>query len=107
MGVSPNLLNQEAILKSQFQGMTSLPFSYKDYEEIRFRLLSILHENLNSYDREFILSILRLVPDWSRYPFQDFPSVRWKLLNLKALKKENKKKYFMQYDALSQVLLQK
>lgn len=81
-------------------------FTYDDFEETRFRLISTIQERLTEYGRRFILGITRLEPDWSQYPFQDFPSVRWKIMNIKALKEQNEKKYMDHYKALERSLLQ-
>lgn len=105
--ISPNLTDQRSALEKQFEGMTEEPFTYDDFEETLIRLISTIQEHLTEYDREFLLGIKRLEPDWSQYPFQDFPSVRWKLMNIKALKEKNGKKYKDHYNALVQSLLQK
>lgn len=92
-------------MEKQFDGMTEERFTYDDFEATLFLLISTIHERLTEYDRRFLLGITRLEPDWSRYPFQDFPSVRWKLMNIKALKENNEKKYMDHYNALERSLL--
>jgi len=52
----------------------------------------------------FLLSVNRLEPDWSIYDYQDFPSVKWKLLNLQKLKKNNPDSYQQQLNRLQKCL---
>lgn len=103
--ISPNIIDQRSAMENQFAGMTEERFTYHDFEETLIRLISSIQGQLTEYDREFILGINRLEPDWSQYPFQEFPSVRWKLMNIKALKENNEKKYMEHYNALVQTLL--
>lgn len=103
--LSPTLLDQQYVMENQFQGMTSEPFTYDDFIDTRQRLISEVQGCLTDYDKEFLLGVMRLEPDWSKYSFQDFPAIRWKLMNLEKLNVENEKKYKEQYIALEQLLL--
>jgi len=105
--ISPNLINQRSAMEKQFKGMTREQFTYKDFEETRSQLIATIQKHLTEYDRQFLLSIQRLEPDWSIYSFQDFPAVKWRIMNLKTLMEDNEKKYKDQYDTLKQLLLQK
>ncbi|WP_194976993.1 nucleotidyl transferase AbiEii/AbiGii toxin family protein [Aquiflexum lacus] len=105
--ISPNLMNQRSALEKQFMGMTTEQFTYKDFEETRSLLIATIHEKLTEYDKQFLLSIQRLEPDWSIYSFQDFPAVKWRLMNLNTLMENDEKKYKDHYDTLSQLLFQK
>jgi predicted nucleotidyltransferase component of viral defense system len=105
--ISPNLMNQRSALEKQFMGMTTEQFTYKDFEETRSLLIATIHEKLTEYDKQFLLSIQRLEPDWSIYSFQDFPAVKWRLMNLKTLMENDEKKYKDHYDTLSHLLFQK
>jgi hypothetical protein len=102
--LSPNPLNQESVLKNQFQGMTSDPFTYEDFEITRLKLISTIQNSLSDFDRGFLLDFMHLEPDWSIYPFNDFPAVRWKLMNIEALKNKNIAKYNNQIKALEKVI---
>lgn len=93
-------------IASPSRSMSIQRFTYDDFEETRFRLIYTIQERLTEYGRRFILGITRLEPDWSQYPFQGFPSVRWKIINIKALKEQNEKKYMDHYKALERSLLQ-
>ncbi|MFZ1751925.1 MAG: hypothetical protein WAU01_17150, partial [Saprospiraceae bacterium] len=102
--IHPNLLNQKKVLETQFSGMSDRAFSYKDFEETRIKLIKAVKENLTLRDKEFILSIKNVEPDWSIYDFKNYPSVEWKLMNLKNLKEENPKKHQYQLELLKKAL---
>ena len=102
--IDPHLLDQQSVLENHFSGMSSEAFTYQDFEETRTKLLSTIDERLTDEDRTFILGIKGLEPDWSRYDFEKFPAVQWKLLNLRRLKDSNPNKYLEQYEALKSKL---
>ncbi len=102
--LNPNLLDQRIAFENQFEGMSTITFSYDDYEATRAKLIEIIKANLDESDKAFLLSLNRLEPDWSIYDYQDFPSVKWKLLNLEKLKKENSEGYQQQLSELESIL---
>lgn len=89
----PNKLDQQATFENQFKGMTQEPFSYKNFEETRNRLLTSLHDSLTKEDREFIVNFKNATPNWDYLDFKKFPAVQWKLENLLALKASNPKRH--------------
>jgi len=104
--LDPNLLDQRSAYENQFIGMSDIPFSYADYEQTRLELIQVIRESLTSEDKAFLLSFNRLTPDWSLYDFRDFPSVKWKLLNLEKLRNGKPDKWQMQLDKLETLLSQ-
>jgi hypothetical protein len=102
--ISPNFQDQRSALENQFAGMTDNEFSYEEYERIREKLVVTIHENLTDKDKEFLLSVKNTTPDWSIYDFQHFPSINWKLQNLRKLKEKNPEKHKEQYEALKKKL---
>jgi len=102
--IMPHFKDQRSAMINQFTGMTNEPFSYEEYEEIRLTLLKTIHKNLTSKDKEFLLSIQKLAPDWSSYDFKDFPAIVWKLQNLQKLKDFNPSKYAEQFELLKKEL---
>ena len=84
--------------------MTDEIFSYEEFEAIREKLVETIHESLTEKDKEFLLSVKNLTPDWSIYDFQRFPSINWKLQNLQKLKENKPDKYRAQYEALKEKL---
>lgn len=89
----PHLLDQRTAFSNQFTGMTNEPFEYSDFETARENLLDVIHQNLTTKEKDFLLSVQALEPDWRVYDFERFPSVQWKLQNLTRLKESNSEKF--------------
>lgn len=102
--IRPNLQDQRSALNNQFSGMSEETFSYEEYESIREKLVATIHENLTDKDKEFLLSVKGVMPNWDIYDFQRFPSINWKLKNLQKLKDQNPDKHKHQYEALREKL---
>lgn len=98
--IAPNFQDQRSALDNQFAGMTDENFSYEEFEAIREKLVETIHHRLTERDKEFLLSVKNLTPDWSIYDFQRFPSINWKLQNLQKLRDKNPEKHREQYEAL-------
>jgi predicted nucleotidyltransferase component of viral defense system len=98
--IAPNFQDQRSALDNQFSGMTDEKFSYEEFEAVREKLVETIHQGLTDRDKEFLLSVKNLTPDWSIYDFQKFPSINWKLQNLQKLKDKNPEKHKEQYEAL-------
>jgi predicted nucleotidyltransferase component of viral defense system len=102
--LTPNFQDQKLAMENQFTGMSEEPFTYEEYEKVRRQLVSTIHKSLNDQDKKFLLSVKNLTPDWSIYDFERFPSVAWKLHNLKNLKDSNPEKHEKQYQDLKKKL---
>lgn len=102
--LSPHRLDQREALTNQFDGMTDISFSYEDYESTREDLIRVVNQSLTNEDKKFLVSFKSLEPDWSIYPYEQYPSIRWKLLNLQKLKDNNPKKYAEQVGRLENFL---
>ncbi|MBN4078632.1 nucleotidyl transferase AbiEii/AbiGii toxin family protein [Gammaproteobacteria bacterium AH-315-C21] len=102
--LSPNLLDQRIAFENQFEGMSAVEFSYDDYEATRLQLIEAVKASLDENDKAFLLSLNRLAPDWSIYDYQEFPSVKWKLLNLEKFKRDNLDVYQQQLAELEDIL---
>lgn len=102
--LDPHLQDQRIAFEHQFEDMSSITFSYADYEATRATLIEMVKACLTEDDKNFLLSLNRLEPDWTIYDYQHFPSVRWKLLNLKKFKKENPDAWHEQLEKLQAVL---
>ncbi len=98
--LNPNRLNQREALVNQFEGMTSEPFTSNDYENTRNELIGIIQSTLTKEEKDFLIKFKELQPDWSLYNYEQFPSVKWKLLNLQKLKDKNPAKYKEQLNRL-------
>lgn len=102
--LAPNLIDQQSAFENQFKGMTAHEFSYADYEETRTLLHKLVLESLSDSDRRFLISFNRLEPDWSVYPYGDFPSVKWKMLNLEKFRRDNPDSYKNHLNQLENIL---
>ena len=102
--ISPNLQDQRATLENHFIGMSNEDFSYEEFETVRRRLIDTIHKSLTKEDKEFLLSVKNLEPDWSIYDFSHFPAIIWKLQNLQRLKENNPEKHFQQSENLKKKL---
>jgi hypothetical protein len=94
--LSPNLIDQRDVLDSQFAGMTTIPFSYEDYEKTRLALIDEVNVSLHEDDKKFLISFEEGSPEWETADygrFKDYPSVQWKLLNINKLMVENPNKH--------------
>ena len=101
--LSPNLIDQRDALENQFAGMTTIPFSYEDYEKTRLSLIEYINNNLTDRDKQFLISFEEGSPEWevTNYAkFKEYPSVQWKLLNIKKLTTINPKKHKQEVEKL-------
>jgi predicted nucleotidyltransferase component of viral defense system len=102
--LDPNLLDQRTAFYNQFEGMSAIKFSYDDYESTRLQLLEAVTTGLDKSDKALLIGVNRLTPDWSIYELQNFPSVKWKLLNLVKFKKTDPDMYQQQLEKLETLL---
>ncbi len=102
--IRPNFSDQRATMVNHFEGMSADPFSYEDFEAYREKLVDIIHSNLTERDKEFLLSFKKLTPNWEIHDFERFPSVQWKLKNLRDLKVQNPSKLQDLHDELERKL---
>ncbi len=92
---APSLIDQTEAMENQFAGMSDVPFTYDDFEETRGKLIQEVCNMLTEEDKKFLVSFELGNPDWEHSDYSDFaeyPSVKWKLLNLGKLKKSNPRK---------------
>ncbi|MDR0971212.1 MAG: nucleotidyl transferase AbiEii/AbiGii toxin family protein [Bacteroidales bacterium] len=102
--LNPQKINQQAILESQFNGMTYQPFLYKDYENTQKKLISIVKQSLTSEDKTFIKAFAKGEPIWEKVNYSNFPAIKWKLLNIQKLKSDNSEKFYKQIELLDEIL---
>ena len=105
--LSPILKDQESAFDNQFAGMTTVEFSYDDYELTRTLLIKVIGERLTDEDKRFLLSFESGEPDWELFPIpvlKDLPAIQWKLLNINKLKKVNAKKHAQMIENLKDVI---
>jgi len=93
----------ETVFAAEFEGMTLAPVALHELLVTRQRMLTELPRALLPRHRNFLLSMLRIEPDWSLLPqahLTELPALQWKLQNLLRLKK-NAAKFKMQHDKLA------
>jgi len=94
--LSPILKDQKSAFDNQFAGMTEVEFTYEDYEQTRATLLETIRKRLSDDDKKFLQSFENGEPEWDLFPhsvLKDLPAIKWKLINIRKLKKTNPKKY--------------
>jgi len=104
---APSLIDQREALENQFAGMTDIPFTYEDFEETRAKLINDLRSLLTEEDKKFLISFESGQPEWDGYEFEyfkDYPSVQWKLVNLKKLAKQSPQKLREEAEKLRNLL---
>lgn len=105
--IEPVFSNQESVLVNAFKGMARETFTYADYEETRIELVNAIRSILDEDDKRFLIGFKEGEPDWTIGSFQefaDYPSVRWKLQNIRKLIRDNPKKHQIQLIALKHAL---
>ena len=104
---APSLIDQREAMENQFAGMTDIPFTYEDFEETRAKLINDLRSLLTEEDKRFLVRFESGQPEWNGYEFEyfkDYPSVQWKILNLKKFAKQNPQKLRVEAKKLRNVL---
>ena len=101
------LLGSDEALANQFVGMTETPFTYEEFEETRNRLIANVNSLMTDADRRFLVSFEYGKPEWDNYEFahfKDYPSVKWKFLNLQKLAEQNPAKMKVEAEKLKDLL---
>ncbi len=105
----PHFLDQKSAFEKQFAGMSSISFTYQDYEATRIRLINTIHSQWAENDRNFLLSFKRGTPNWNLFPIaelKNLPAIQWKLENINKLIRENPNKHAELLNTLEVVLSQ-
>ena len=104
---APTLIDQHEALANQFVGMTDKPFTYEEFEVTRSKLITDVNALMTDADRRFLVCFEYGHPEWENYEFahfKDFPSVKWKLLNLQKLEEQNPEKLKVEAEKLRELL---
>lgn len=92
---APRLIDQREAMANQFEGMTDIPFTYEEFEAARSKLIADVNHLMTEKDKRFLVNFEKGEPQWDGYEFEyfkDYPSVKWKLINLAKLAKQNPQK---------------
>lgn len=105
---SPQLIDQRESMVNQFEGMTDVPFTYDEFEETRLKLIMDVNRLMTDDDKKFLVSFEYGKPAWDGYEFEyfkEYPSVKWKQLNLAKLAKQNPQKLNVEAKKLADLFL--
>lgn len=94
--LAPNKTNLDQPYAREFEGMTLEPVSLNELIGTRDRLISDIRSKLDMRAQRFLLTLYEDEPDFrviDREQAADLPAVRWKLLNLRRLAKDNPEKF--------------
>lgn len=100
----PNLQDQRQAMTNQFAGMSEEQFTYEEYEFVRKTMVNTVQASITEEDKLFILGFKDVVPNWSLYNFEKYPSIKWKLQNLEKIKNTNSAKHMELYVSLKRKL---
>jgi len=102
--LSPNCIDIKNMYEKEFEGLTTITISEKELIKTRETLIRRIGQTLNNDDKEFPVSLNSGNPHWNLYPFpkiKDFPSVKWRLFNIKKIKRENPDKHTKEFQKLN------
>lgn len=105
--IQPRLKDREQSFKSEFEGMTFVPFTYEDHRSTFERLKTTVLTALDDADRAFLLSFETGDPDWTLFPLESLKSLagpQWKLRNLRYLSDTSPERHAQGVDKLRAVL---
>lgn len=89
--------------ENEFVGMTAEQVDQAELEKTREQLFAEFPKTLDASERDFLLSLHRLEPNWDLLELPDvdkLPAIKWKLRNLDILKSKNPAKFEAMYQAL-------
>lgn len=105
--LSPRWKDLNEPFAKEFQGMTFEEVSLDEIEAVRAEMLSALRSQFNQKDHDFLMSFKAGKPDWTLFDVPsicELPAVRWKLVNIEKLAKNNAEKHSEQLNNLAAVL---
>ncbi|MDP2365205.1 MAG: nucleotidyl transferase AbiEii/AbiGii toxin family protein [Ignavibacteria bacterium] len=103
--LNPGLRDIEQTFENEFSGMTAEDVKLADLISVRSKLIAKMKISLTDEQKNFILSFKNKKPDWelsSIKGIENFPSVKWKLMNIEKM---DKKKHKLAYDKLKEYLM--
>ena len=95
-------------MRTEFTGMTDIPFSYEQHCETLQRLKTDLLTKLEPH-YQFIIDFVQLKADFSKSPYpraENLPALKWKFRNLSVLKEQDSEKFEQQKKELEKIFLQ-
>ena len=105
--LNPNLIDLDLPFILEFSQMTRTPVSLDDLAATRKRLIADVQSRFDGNAKRFLLSLHDAEPDFGaidREGAERLPAIRWKLVNLQRLIRENPDKHAQQRRELETVL---
>jgi len=105
--LAPTAPLDEALYDDEFVGMTREMVTKEELADTRERLHADIRGRLKGDTAEFLLSLHDAEPDFDLIGLPDsssLPAVRWKLMNLEKLKRDNPEKHAAQREELKNLL---
>ncbi len=94
--LDPNFKVIEKEYSNEFLTMANKDIPLKELLEARSRLVEELKKKLTKDDKEFLISFVSNNADWSKArdsKIQNFPSIKWKMMNQEKMKESKMKLY--------------
>ncbi len=94
--LNPNLKNITQEYKEEFREITHIEVSLDALLKAREDLVNVIKKSLTENDRKFLISFVSNNPEWELVrdgKIQDFPSVKWKLLNQAKMTATKRQEY--------------
>lgn len=86
--LKPNLLDMRRVFASEFEDITTIAFSYDDFEATRDMLVQLMKTMLTEDETRFLMSFKKGGPTWglSGIPrIEHYPAIQWKLHNIQKM----------------------
>ena len=105
--LNPNRIDLDQPYSREFEGLTKKSVGLDELLATREKLIVDIHSRLDKNTGRFLLSLHDGIPEFGvidRPRAAELPAVRWKLLNLRRLIRENPKKHAEQRVELKRLL---
>jgi Nucleotidyl transferase AbiEii toxin, Type IV TA system len=86
--IKPTLHDKRDEFEKEFEGMTIIPFSYRDFENTRSSLIQAIDKDLTNDERNFLVSVQEGNPVWHLLKIETIehlPALKWKVQNVKKM----------------------
>lgn len=101
--IAPTMLDLATSYAKDFVGMTKEPIPLAQLIETRYELVRLLQSCFTQRDKDFLLSIKSGYPKWELTDLQEiqnFPSIQWKLRNIRAMDQKKRDKAYKTLEKL-------
>lgn len=92
--LKPNPKDIRDVFINEFMSMSEIVVTVEELRAAQEELLKILHTDMTTNERRFLVSFKSLSPEWSLLGLpgiEELPAVKWKMINLQRMPKEKHK----------------